>query len=214
VANRERCEPYRVNPQKRTGNGQITMFCKPTTLAHPTAARMAKAPGRARAYCACATAATVAAALLLAAPTVAAACWEEAGARHGIDPDLLRAIAWHESRGWTNAVGPRLPDGNRALGLMQINTVHLPNLQQYGVRKEDLFDGCASAQLGAWVLADCITKLGATWRAVGCYYTGPNSKNTAAQLDYVRAVRANYDGYKRQSAAGAALAPPAGGRGG
>jgi len=136
--------------------------------------------------------------LVLAAAGVAqASCWEEVGDSYGIDPLLLKAIAWKESRGWTNAVGPQLPDGNRALGLMQINTIHLPDLARVGIRREDLFDACTSQRVGAWILARCIADFGATWKAVGCYYAGPASKNTAAQAGYVVDVQRFYAGYQR-----------------
>mgnify|MGYP000207967066 CR=1 FL=1 len=127
-----------------------------------------------------------------------ATCWEAAGERYGIDPILLKAIAWKESRGHPNAVGPKLKDGNVALGLMQINTVHLPTLAQFGIRRENLFDACTSQEVGAWVLSNCIGEFGATWKAVGCYYAGPKSKNTVAQIGYVKDVQNFYAGYKRQ----------------
>ncbi|MEN9905442.1 MAG: hypothetical protein RLZZ555_2007 [Pseudomonadota bacterium] len=130
-----------------------------------------------------------------------ATCWEEAGRIHGIDPLLLKAIAWKESRGWTGAVGPRLRDGNHALGLMQINTIHLPRLAQFGIRREQLFDACTSQKVGAWVLADCIRRFGSTWKSVGCYYAGPASRNLAAQEDYVRDVQRFHAGYRRQAMA-------------
>ncbi|HHV7523698.1 TPA: lytic transglycosylase domain-containing protein [Burkholderia orbicola] len=134
------------------------------------------------------------------APAIAwASCWDEAGREQGIDPLLLKAIAWQESRGWTNAVGPKLPDGNRAIGLMQINEVHLPTLKKFGIRREHLFDACVSQRVGAWVLADCIHRFGATWKAVGCYNTGPASTNTAAQERYVRSVQRFYQGYRQQA---------------
>jgi soluble lytic murein transglycosylase-like protein len=143
--------------------------------------------------------ALIAVAALLVPVAASATCWEEAGQWYGIDPLLLKAIAWKESRGWTGAVGPKLPDGNRALGVMQINTIHLPVLSQYGIRREDLFDACTSQKVGAWVLADCIQRFGATWKAVGCYYAGPASKNVAAQVEYVMDVQRYYDGYRRQA---------------
>ncbi len=50
---------------------------------------------------------TAAASFLL--PVAASAtCWDTAGRGYGIDPLLLQAIAWKESRGWTGAVGPKL----------------------------------------------------------------------------------------------------------
>lgn len=136
--------------------------------------------------------------LAVVSATAQASCWEAAGERYGIDPVLLKAIAWKESRGWPNAVGPKLKDGNRALGLMQINTIHLPRLAEFGIRREHLFDACVSQQVGAWVLADCIARFGGAWRAVGCYYAGPASRAFQAQAEYVDDVRKFYDGYKRQ----------------
>jgi hypothetical protein len=82
---------------------------------------------------------------------------------------------------------------------MQINSVHLPTLAQFGIRREHLFDACVSQKVGAWVLADCIQRFGYTWKAVGCYYAGPASKNVAAQVEYVLDVQRFYEGYRRQA---------------
>lgn len=119
--------------------------------------------------------------------------------RFGIDPLLLKAIAWKESRGHADAVGPLLKDGNVALGQMQINTVHLPELRKFGIERRHLLNACVSQEVGAWVLADCMSKFGATWKSVGCYYTGPKSSNVVAQLEYVRDVQRFYAGYKKQA---------------
>lgn len=148
--------------------------------------------------------------LALLAPTLShATCWAEAGARHGVDPLLLKAIAWQESRGWPHALGPKLPDGNQAIGLMQINSVHLPALAKFGIGRNDLLDACVSQFVGAWILADCTSRYGATWRAVGCYYAGPASRNLPAQLAYVRDVQRHYAGYLRQAQQAQQPAPPA-----
>lgn len=128
-----------------------------------------------------------------------ASCWEEAGASYAIEPALLKAIAWKESHGHPHAIGPANPKtGHRAFGLMQIYSVHLPTLARYGITKEQLFDACTSEKVGAWVLADCIQRFGSTWKAVGCYNTGPESKNITAQVEYVKDVKTYYVGYKRQ----------------
>lgn len=137
--------------------------------------------------------------LFLLTPTISSAtCWDAVGKRYGVDPILLKAIAWKESHGHPNAVGPPLPKGNVALGLMQINTIHLPALAPHGIGRKDLFDACVSQEVGAWVLAKCISEFGSTWKSVGCYYAGAKSKNTAAQVEYVKDVQRYYAGYKRQ----------------
>jgi soluble lytic murein transglycosylase-like protein len=129
------------------------------------------------------------------AASVNATCWNEAATRYSVDPLLLKAIAWQESRGRPGAIGPALKDGNRAIGLMQINTIHLPTLEKFGISREDLFDACVSIEVGAWVLADCIERKGATWAAVGCYYGGPNSKAYDELARYVLSVQRHYAGY-------------------
>lgn len=140
--------------------------------------------------------------MLMIAPAARASCWEQAGAPYAIDPTLLKAIAWKESRGWTGARGPRLKDGNQAIGLMQINTVHLPALEAAGIRPADLLDACTSETVGAWVLAGCIARFGQTWKAVGCYNTGPASSNIDAQTSYVRDVQRFYAAYKHDESMG------------
>lgn len=79
--------------------------------------------------------------------TTYAVCWDEAASMYGTDPILLKAIGWKESRGHVGAVGSLLKDGNRALGLMQINTIHLPALRKQGITRNDLFDPCTSQKL-------------------------------------------------------------------
>lgn len=124
-----------------------------------------------------------------------ATCWNDAGAKYGINPLLLMAIGWQESRGNPNAVGPPLKDGNVALGLMQINTIHLPNLRKQGISRRDLFNPCISVHVGAQVLRDCINKFGEIWRSVGCYYGGPNSKAFTAMANYANDVQRHYSRY-------------------
>lgn len=146
--------------------------------------------------------------------TTWAKCWEVAGESYGIDPLLLKAIAWKESRGVPEAIGPSLRDGNRALGLMQINTIHLPTLARFGISREQLFDACTSMKVGAWVLADCMKRFGAKWKAVGCYYAGPASNNLTAQAEYVRDVQKFYEGYRKQAKAAVDSVAPVASMGG
>ena len=73
---------------------------------------------------------------------------------------LLKAIAWKESRGWTGAVGPKLKDGNRALGLMQINTIHLPNLARFGIRVVTIAPGIFETPMMAGLPPDVQQALG------------------------------------------------------
>ena len=110
--------------------------------------------------------------LLLAGSAKAAtpwdACFAQAGQHYGIHPALLEAVARHESNLNPRAIG-RNTNGSVDIGLMQINTQHLPTLARAGISREHLFDPCTNIAVGAWVLAGAIRRHGMTWEAVGAY---------------------------------------------
>ena len=130
--------------------------------------------------------------LILAPVSAQAFCFDEAGARYQVPPLLLMAIAKTESN-----MNPRARSGNTNgtvdIGLMQINSVHLPKLSQYGISESTLQnDACTSVQVGAWVLAQCVATHGYNWRAVGCYNTGSKGADSVRQV-YVQKVKGNLD---------------------
>ena len=126
-----------------------------------------------------------------------ASCLTEEAAAYKLDPLLLKSISWVESRDNPKAVGPQLHDGNVALGKMQINTIRLPELKQYGITRDMLLDECTNIKIGAWALAKCISKFGPTGKALGCYNTGPASKNKEAQARYSMLVGDAYRQYQQ-----------------
>ena len=108
---------------------------------------------------------------LLSCPILHAAdggIFERAAAYYGVNPELLHAIARVES-GMDPGCVNRNANGTEDIGLMQINSVHLPELARYGIGREDLFDPEVNVYIGAWVLAGCMKRHGNTWRAVNCY---------------------------------------------
>ena len=100
-----------------------------------------------------------------------ASCWAQAAQRHQVNPHLLVAIAEVESGLRPHAIG-RNTNGSFDIGLMQINTLWLPELRRHGIEPRDLLDPCVSVHVGAWVLAQKMRLHGNTWTAVGAYNAG------------------------------------------
>lgn len=67
---------------------------------------------------------------------------------------------------------------------MQINSGWLPTLKRYGIDKRSLFDACTNTYVGAWILAQNVSKLGYNWRAVGAY----NAKAEHKRVVYAHKV--------------------------
>lgn len=106
-------------------------------------------------------------------------CWDEAAKYHKVDPWLLYAIAYVESRFNPNAIGKN-KNGTRDIGLMQINDkVWLPKLNKIGITKEMLKDPCVSVYVGAWILRQNINEFGYTKKAIGAYHSRTPRLNKA-----------------------------------
>lgn len=110
-------------------------------------------------------------------------CFETAGLRYGVSPQLLKAIARQES-----GLNPLAYNSNRNgsvdMGLMQINSRWLPFLKQHGVAPQDLWSPCTNVMVGAWILAGNFARMGYTMQALGAY----NSTQTDMQLRYAQQV--------------------------
>jgi lysozyme-related protein Hpa2 len=95
-------------------------------------------------------------------------CFDDAASFHHVNPLILRAIAIVESGGRPDATNTN-GNGSVDYGMMQINSIHLPELARYGIGKADLYNGCKSVYMGAWILRQSIDKYGNTWAAIGSY---------------------------------------------
>lgn len=118
--------------------------------------------------------ATTAAALMLAAACASAParadCFDEAARYQKVNPLILRAIAWQESHNTPDALH-RNTNGSVDYGVMQINSIHLPTLAQYGISSSTLMQPCKNVYIAAWHLRQKMNKYGNTWAAVGAYHS-------------------------------------------
>ncbi len=110
-------------------------------------------------------------------------CFEWAAQRHGVAPELLRAIAQQES-----AMNPRAVNHNRDgsvdMGLMQINSRWLTVLARHGIERQMLWDPCTNVDVGAWILAANFRRYGVNWNGLGAYNAGA----TYLRIRYARRI--------------------------
>lgn len=133
-------------------------------------------------------------AVLLAATAAIAAdslCFDEAGAKYGINPLILRAIAKVESNFNPRAINWN-KNGSYDFGVMQINS-----LWGYTLGKgwwSTLGDPCTNIKAGAMILSACMDKYGYTWEAIGCYNSRtPDKRDRYAMTVYKQLQRIERD---------------------
>ena len=134
--------------------------------------------------------------LVMSANQALAYCWEEAASRYDIEPQLLQAIAAVESGYQAGAMNHGNRNGTRDIGLMQINSIHLPRLLKQGITEERLLsEPCLSVEVGASILAEFIQRFGYNWTAVGAYNVGAGAgeQREALRLHYAEKVWARYE---------------------
>lgn len=123
-------------------------------------------------------------------------CWAEAASRYDIEPELLQAIAAAESGYRAEAMNYANSNGTRDIGLMQINSIHLPRLLKLGITEQRLLDEpCLSVEVGASILADFVKQFGYNWTAIGSYNVGggPGTEREALRLRYAQKIWVRYE---------------------
>lgn len=111
-------------------------------------------------------------------------CWFDAAEKYRLPPTLLFAIAHVESGNKARAIG-RNGNGTYDIGLMQINSMHLPNLQKEGITARRLIeDPCLNLHVGARILRESIDRYGWNWRGLGAY----NASDDRKRMIYAKKV--------------------------
>lgn len=119
-----------------------------------------------------------------------ASCIAGAAQRYGANPTAIWLIIKVE--GGTTGKIHRNADGTFDMGLMQINSDHLPTLAKFGIGPQDLiWNECLNIYIGTWYLQkNILHRHGDVWRGIGDYHSHTPSRNAAYQLQVYRALRA------------------------
>lgn len=98
-------------------------------------------------------------------------CWDYVGQKFNVDPWLLFSIAQTEST-FRNGLKSRNSNGSYDLGLMQINTIHLPHFSKHGLNEEALrYDACRNVISAGSLLRQSINKYGYNIDGIGGYHS-------------------------------------------
>lgn len=146
-----------------------------------------------------------AAAGCMAAVPARADCFDEAAQAYRVSAPLLRAVARVESSMRPSAVNRShlARTGTVDLGLMQVNSSWSKRL---GLTEAELREPCTNVKVGAWILADALSRHGNTWEAVGAY----NAACSQLKGEACRHARSTYAWRVYQHlASDAATQPPA-----
>ena len=143
-----------------------------------------------------------------------ATCWDHAASTYGVPAHLLYAVASAESdlRPSARNLSHIARTGTYDIGLMQINSGHLPRLRRFGIAETDLYVPCTNVMVGAWILADLVFRHGLSWEAVGAYNAACTELRgqacVAARTKYAWRVYRRLPNVQQQPVAEPAPTPP------
>jgi soluble lytic murein transglycosylase-like protein len=107
-------------------------------------------------------------------------CISAAATYHGVNPHLLVAVLSVESGLNPHAIGKNT-NGTIDMGMAQINSMHLPELQRYGVTQTHLFDPCRASYIAAWFLRRGLDRYGYSWYGAATYHSTTPAHNQRYQ---------------------------------
>ncbi|QHS08998.1 lytic transglycosylase domain-containing protein [Sinimarinibacterium sp. NLF-5-8] len=114
------------------------------------------------------------------------ACIAKASSIYQVPEALIKAIMHVESHGKPDARNIN-KNGSEDLGLMQINSIWLPELKKYRITRAKLLNNsCLNVAVGTWIFSGYYKQFGDYTRAIRAYNAGPN--NPKGGYAYARKV--------------------------
>lgn len=125
-------------------------------------------------------------------------CIAAAAQRYAVHPQLIQAVI--KTEGGTTGRISRNTNGSYDMGLMQINSIHLPELAKLGITREQVIgDECVNIFVGTYKLRQAIDGGSDFWTGVSRYH----SKTPHLGRRYLRRVAENLRQILATSAGGA-----------
>jgi soluble lytic murein transglycosylase-like protein len=113
-------------------------------------------------------------------PPASERCLLPAAQRHGVNPKILKAILQVES-GMRADVVNHNRNGTIDVGMAQINSIHFPELAQWGITPSQLMEPCVATHVAAWHLKRSLLRHGNTWFGVAAYHSATPEHNLRYQ---------------------------------
>jgi len=128
-------------------------------------------------------------------------CYKKYGQAFNVDPDVLEAISWVESRHNPTAINTN-SETSIDYGHMQINSYWIDQL--LGEQYSSLDDPCFCTAIGAYILNGCINSYGLNQDALSCYNSGKSLDLLGAETrkrveKYIALVHKKYEEIKQTS---------------
>lgn len=102
-------------------------------------------------------------------------CVSAASQRYGVHPQLIQAVM--RTEGGTTGKISRNTNGSYDMGLMQINSIHLPELAKMGITRDQVInDECTNIFVGTYKLRQAIDGGADFWTGVARYHSKTPSK--------------------------------------
>ncbi len=108
-------------------------------------------------------------------------CINKAAIAYHVPAELIISVLKTENG--RNGMAKLNANGTYDYGPMQINTVWLSRIRQYGYSKEMLqYDPCLNVWVGSWILGQRIASSSTNvWRGIGAYHSYTDSENVPYQ---------------------------------
>lgn len=117
-------------------------------------------------------------------------CFDIVAEKYSLSKELIMAISLVESNMDNRVINTSNSDGSQDFCHMQINS-QWSFLFNFDLLLED---ACYCTAAGAWILKDCISRYGDSWRAVACYNTGRGLETRSHQgQNYIKKVKKTYE---------------------